>query len=311
MGIARRLLAWASIGVCVVVWAGCEGTKPAGPEERAASAPPAKADRSIADRLSCSSLCLLKHPTEQALAAIAGMGYKYVDLSCLTWAPHASVVEMHKDFEKEVSRVERLLAKYDLGVSNLTYDSLEIKPFDQYTEDFRLLARLAHRLDARLINIMAPSKKYDFDEAVTKLRTLQAIAAEHGVLLSVETHVNQLTELPADAARLCERVPGLGLTLDPSHYYVGPNKGKPFDFLYPKVYGTGFRAAGTTWDQIQMPWGQGPIDFDAIVRGLEAAGYKGFYVTEYLEGFRGMADVLPQCRAFLAWGKQLRLPPVP
>lgn len=306
MKTASWLSVGASLAVCGAAWVGCDNT---GTTERGLGRP--SPDVGIADRLSCSTLCLMKHPTEQAFATIAEMGYTYVDLSCLTWAPHASVVGLHKDFDQEAARVERLLAKYKLGVSNLTYDSLEIKPFEQYEQDMGLLAHLAARLHARLINIMAPSAKYDFDEAVLKLRALQAIVAEHGVLLSVETHVNQLTELPADAARLCEQVPGLGLTLDPSHYYAGPNQGKPFDSLYPKVYGTGFRAGGMSIDTIQMPWGEGPIDFDAVVRGMEAAGYKSFYVAEYLQDFRGV-DALPQCRKFLAWGKDLKLfPPNP
>ncbi|HSW47073.1 MAG TPA: sugar phosphate isomerase/epimerase [Phycisphaerae bacterium] len=258
----------------------------------------------IADRLSCSTLCQRKQTTETAFREIADMGFRYVDLSCLTWAPHASVVNMRKDFEAEALRVERLLAAHRLGVSNLTFDAIETMPWEQYEQDFRNLVRLADRLHAKVINIMAPSKKVDLQDQIGKLRKLQAIAAEQQVRLTVETHVGQVTELPADAAKLCEQVTGLGLTLDPSHYYAGPNQGKPFDELYPKVFGTGFRAGGLAWEQIQLPWGEGPIDFAKIVRDLEAAGYKGFYVAEYLEGL-GQVDPLIECRKFLEWGRGL------
>jgi len=151
---------------------------------------------------------------------------------------------------------------------------------------------------------MAPSKKVDLQDQIVKLRRLQAMAAAGGVQLTVETHVGQVTEFPADAVNLCKEVPGLGLTLDPGHYYAGPNQGKPFDQVYPLVRGTGFRAGGSSRDTIQMPWGEGPIDFTKVVRDLEAAGYKGFYVAEYLEGL-GDVDPLPECRKFLEWGKGL------
>lgn len=265
---------------------------------------PGAGKHSIADRLSCSTLCQRKHSTEEAFKAIADMGFKYVDLSCLTWAPHVNVIELRKDFDKEAKRVEGLLAKYELKVSNFTYDPMEVKAWPEYEADFRAMARLAPRLKAKVINIMAPKKDADWQDAVGKLRKLQAIAAEHGVQLTVETHVGQMTELPADAARLCKEVPGLGLTLDPSHYYAGLNQGKPFDSLYPLVRGTGFRAGGLSFDKIQMAWGEGPIEFAKIVRDLEAADYKGFYAAEYLEA-HGPVDALDSSRKFLAWGKKL------
>ena len=92
----------------------------------------------------------------------------------------------------------------------------------------------------------------------------------------------------------------MGLTLDPSHYYAGPNQGVPFDDLYPLTRGTGFRAGGMSWKTIQLPWLQGPIDFAGIVRGLEAAGYDGFYVAEYIEGFNDV-DAVAESRRFLEW----------
>ncbi|HOW69092.1 MAG TPA: sugar phosphate isomerase/epimerase [Phycisphaerae bacterium] len=308
--IARAIMVGGFCSV-VVVLAGCDSrdvsTSQSVSADRAASKPgtlAAPARLSIAGRASCSSLVQIKQPLETVAKSISEMGYPYLDLSCLSWAPHASVVEMGKDFEKEAGRVESVLAANRLKVSNLTLDAVEIKPYAEYEEDFRLVVKLAARLKARLINIMAPSKGADWADQVKKLKALQAIAAESGVILTVETHANQITELPADAERLCKEVPGLGLTLDPSHYYAGPNQGRSFDALYPLVQGTGFRAGGMSWDTIQMPWGEGPIDFAGIVAKLEAAGYKGFYVVEYLEGFNTL-DPLAEARKFLAWAKGL------
>lgn len=259
--------------------------------------------RNVADYASCSSLVLLKQPTDKALRTIADLGYRWVDLSALKWAPHVSVTNLLQDFDGEAARVEALLAANKLRVSNLTFDAIETCPFEQYQREFEALARLAARLKARLINLMAPSLKTDRADQVEKLRQLNAIAKKHGILLTLETHVGQMTERPAEALKLCQEIPGLGLTLDPSHYYAGPNQGTPFDELLPLVQGTGFRAGGMTWKEIQMPWGEGPIDFAAIVHKLEAQGYQGFYVCEYLEGFNQL-DPLTEARKFLAWVKR-------
>ncbi len=258
------------------------------------------ASGSLASRAGCSTLCQARQPAAKAFRAIGEAGFKWLDLSALSWCRHVSTPDLVKDFEREASRIESLLASNGLRVANLTFDSFDGQPFAEYEAQFKALAKLAARLKARLINLMAPSNKTERQEAVEKLRKLQAWAAAEGVVLTVETHVGQLTERPADALWLCRQVPGLGLTLDPSHYYAGPNQGAGFDALYPHVQGTGFRAGAMKWEDIQLPWGHGPIDFRVVVGKLEAAGYKGFYVTEYIEGFNAV-NALEESRKFLQW----------
>ncbi|HOB74507.1 MAG TPA: sugar phosphate isomerase/epimerase family protein [Phycisphaerae bacterium] len=272
--------------------------------KRATATQPA---RSVAERASCSTLCLnaAKHPAEAAFKTIAEMGYRYIDLSALSFCRHIDVRALLEDFDRETARVEAALKANKLGVSNLTYDSFHGRPFDQFKKEFEALAKFAAHVRAPVINLMAPPAKANRDEAVEKLKELVAIARRHGVILTVETHAGQLTELPADALWLCRQVPGLGLTLDPSHYYAGPHQGKPFDELYPYVKGTGFRAGGMSWDTIQSPWGTGPIDFAKIVRDLEKAGYQGYYVSEYLDGFQGR-DAVAESKKFLEWIKSLQ-----
>lgn len=257
----------------------------------------------VADRAACSSLVLLKEPTDKAFQAIAAAGFKWVDLSALKWAPHVSVTNLLRDFDREAGRIESLLVTNGLRVSNLTFEPVESCPFEQFEREFEALARLAARLKARVINLMAPSLGADRADQVEKLRKLAAIAKRHGIILTLETHVGQVTEQPAEALKLCREIPGLGLTLDPSHYYAGPNQGRPFDDLLPFVQGTGLRAGGLSWKEIQLPWGEGPIDFAVIVRKLEAQGYQGCYVCEYLQGLNAV-DALAEARQFLEWAKK-------
>src|SRR6185369_7804577 len=105
----------------------------------------------------------------------------------------------------------------------------------------------------------------DFDQEVTRLKEQVAIAEGYGLVLTVETRIGTLTEMPGTAVKLCERVPGLGLTLDVSHYICGPNQNKPFDHVYPYVKHVHLRDTGRTPDKMQVRVGQGEIEYSRII----------------------------------------------
>jgi sugar phosphate isomerase/epimerase len=262
----------------------------------------AQKKRSVGERAACSSLAQRMQPLEVAAERIAGLGYRSVDVSCMNWAAHVDVQTLLTDFDKEADRVAGILADHRLGVSNLTFDAVDSweAGFDAWIGGFASVAALGERLETTLVNLMAPAASFAWDEAVARLARAVEAAGARGVRVSVETHVDQMTERPADAVRLCREVPGLGLTLDPSHFFAGPNQGQPFDGAYALAYGTGIRAGGTRKDQLQVPWGEGPVDFQEVVGKLEDAGYTGYYVAEYLEDY-SPEDPLVESEKVLAW----------
>src|SRR5262249_47606487 len=142
---------------------------------------------------------------------------------------------------------------------------------------------LAAALDVPVMTIGAAPRGTPEADEVARLRALVPVAAARGVTLTVETHTAQLTEWPAAAVRLCREVPGLGLPLDASHFYAGPNAGADFSAVYPYVRHVHLRDAGEDWAHIQVPAGSGRVDFAAIVRGLDAAGYGGKFAIEYID----------------------------
>ena len=92
------------------------------------------------------------------------------------------------------------------------------------------------------------------------------------------------------AVRLCEAEPGLGLTLDASHYYAGPNQGSDFSAVFPYVRHVHLRDAGADWEHLQVPAGAGRVDFRRIVEGLHAQGYKGKFAIEYIDSIPIVAE---------------------
>jgi sugar phosphate isomerase/epimerase len=78
-------------------------------------------------------------------------------------------------------------------------------------------------LTVPVLSVPAAAKGSDLPAEVARLTDWVKVARSEGVILTVETHSDTLTADPAGAVELCRRVPGLGLTLDPSHYVAGPD----------------------------------------------------------------------------------------
>ena len=53
--------------------------------------------------------------------------------------------------------------------------------------------------------------------------------------MALLTHAQTLTADPQVAVALCQAVPGLDLTLDPSHFLQGPNPNVDYDSVFPYV----------------------------------------------------------------------------
>ena len=147
-------------------------------------------------------------------------------------------------------------------------DLAEDVPPDTFTG----LAKAAKLLRVTQISVPASPLGTPFNTEVDRLRELLVIASRDGVRLSIKTVTGRLTEDPHTAIELCQAVRGLGLTLDPSHYIAGPNRGKPFDQVYPYVYHVHLR--DTTPEQLQVQVGLGEIDYSRTIHQLRREGYQ-------------------------------------
>lgn len=107
-----------------------------------------------------------------------------------------------------------------------------------------------------------------------RLTRLTAYAESEGLQLTVATQTGTLTEDPDQAVSLCEKVPGLGLTLDPSHYTVGPHQGKNYDQVFPYVHHVHLRDTGKGPNQFQVRVGQGQIEYGRIIAQLARYHYE-------------------------------------
>ena len=97
------------------------------------------------------------------------------------------------------------------------------------------------------------------------------ISESRGVRVSLKSQIGRLSEDPDTIKNLCEYVPGVGLTLDPSEFLCSPSKNKSYDKLLKFVYHTHLRDSKK--DKLQVRIGQGEIEYGRLITQLQSVGY--------------------------------------
>lgn len=219
--------------------------------------------------VACSTLCFGKHSLEHSLRIMEEMRFSKVDLAIHEDSNHLKPSEVCADVNRTA---QHLRALSTLGISAI---HLKFGPVDEaeMLRQFRSICRLSRLLAIPIICIPAPAATDEPVQSVERLRHWAQVADAEGVILTVETQIGTITEMPEAAMELCEKVPNLGLTLDPSHYLVGPARGLSFDDVYPYVRHVRLRDTGAGMHEFQVRVGQGQVDYGRIIGLLERESY--------------------------------------
>lgn len=225
--------------------------------------------------VACSTQCFSQQSFEEALRTIADLQFSKYEVTICERGCQLRPSEVVQDVASAAGRL-----RFGPGLTPTTF-SVEIEASDEadYDRQFQAICRLARVSTVPLISLKAalldPSVPPDtsLDEEVQRLTRLVRIADTEGIQVTVKTMIGTLTEDPDMAVTLCERVPGLGLTLDPSHYIAGPHQGKGFDQVYPYVRHVHLRDTGRKPEQFQVRVGQGSVEYGRIIAQLARHGY--------------------------------------
>jgi sugar phosphate isomerase/epimerase len=219
--------------------------------------------------VACSTLCFGKYPLERALQTIAELGFSKVDVAIHEAGPHLKPSQVAEDVHTAAARL-----RLGPGLTPSAFSvAIEAPNFAGFTKHLAAVSRLARLSSVPTLTIAAAPAGTGLDTEVRRLKALTAAAAGDGVMLSVATLAGTLTEMPEAAAELCRRVPGLALTLDPSHYITGPNQGASWDVVYPYVRHVHLRDSGAGPNQFQVRIGQGEIEYGRIISMLARHHY--------------------------------------
>jgi sugar phosphate isomerase/epimerase len=219
--------------------------------------------------VACSTLCFDRRPLDAALRTIAELGFHKFDLALHEQGRHLRPSEVAADVPAAAARL-----RLGPGLVAAAF-SVEIQAANavEYARQLRAVCRLARLSNVPLLTLSAAAAGTPPDAEVQRLARLLDVADTEGVLLTVATRRGTLTEDPDVAVTLCQRLPGLGLTYDPSHFLTGPFAGKNHDQVFPHVRHVHLRDSGRTPEQFQVRVGQGQIEYGRIVAQLARHHY--------------------------------------
>ena len=136
---------------------------------------------------------------------------------------------------------------------------------------FEAACRLAKSLGVVTMVVEASELGTPFNGEIERLRKLVAIAAGLGGVVAVKTAAGSMTQDAETTASLCRNVPGLGVTLDPSHFVYGNKKPTSWEPIIKYVSHVHLR--DTKPDLFQVRIGQGNVEYGKLVAQLERVGY--------------------------------------
>jgi sugar phosphate isomerase/epimerase len=218
--------------------------------------------------VACSTLSFSKLSLEDALRTVREMRFTKADLAIHDDGPHLTPSEVVTDPGRAAQRLKA--ANLPLAAFHLSVECTD--PADARAR-FRAVCRLARVSTVPLVTVPAARAGSDFDAEVRRFTDWTKVAETEGVILTVETHSATVTADPLGAVELCRRVPGLGITLDPSHYHIGPHGTVDYDCLYKLVRHVRLRDTGNAPEQFQVRIGQGELEYGKIISQLDRFHY--------------------------------------
>jgi len=214
-------------------------------------------------------MCFSRLPLEQALRMINELEFGKVDIAIHEQGPHLRPSEVATDVSLAAQRI-RIGPKLTPAAFSL---EIEADNEEASLRQLRAICKLGRMTAVSVLTMTASSVGVGMDAEVKRLTKLTRLVTAEGLALTVATKTGTLTETPAAAAELCGRVPGLGLTLDPSHYINGPHQGGSFDEVIPYVKHVHLRDTAKGPGKFQVRIGQGEIEYGRLISQLERARY--------------------------------------
>jgi Sugar phosphate isomerases/epimerases len=245
-------------------------------------------------------------PTPDAVQLVKMLGFDSIALGL--WGAHTQLsARTLPDDPDAVGGLADLLGRSGLAVSDVFFipdADYSVMAIDHPSPDERAAGRerfvkaleVARRLGSRGITLV-PGVAYPDVDAAESLRTaaeeLRArvdLGQAAGVQVTVEPHIGSITETPAQVLELLGLVPGLGITLDLSHFVMQgiAQSEVDIDELYARIGLV--HARGARPGRLQVGMADNTIDFRAMVQRLKAVGYDGLIATEYLWVAQGGCD---------------------
>ncbi len=234
-------------------------------------------------RIAGSSLSFSKRSLNEALKALADLGFSFVDIGAMEGWAHLRPSEMAEQPQKVAETVRQLCKQVGLTPVALNV-GLGTNDLAEQKHRLRGVCAVAKALQVPVVTLGTNPRGTPLEREVERWRQLVAVAKEFGITLAFEPHFFQLAEEPKVAHALVQQVEGLRITLDPSHFAIQGLRLADYRSLLPYVAHVHLRDAGNSgWETVQVPVGKGCVEFSALIRALREVGYNGALSCEYID----------------------------
>ncbi len=225
--------------------------------------------------VAASTGCFPDLPLPDVMERLAGLEYTNIEIQL-----HESGVFRPSDVASDVNRAA-ILCRTPHCLTAVAYSvELEIPPSEEYYRRWKACCLLARATQVGTLVTRASALGTPFNEEIERLRKMTAIATENGLVVGLVTETGRMTERPDTATDLCNYVPGLRLTLDPSYYHSGAFYGVNYDALFK--YTCHVRLRDSTKEKFQVRIGQGIIEYGRIVSMLEKYRYNRALCADFV-----------------------------
>lgn len=253
-------------------------------------------ERPLAERLSCADSTFPRLSHETALRVIADLGIPAADVCVFAGSDHTPPAAVVADAAAAADRVRRRLERCELAVADVfaifggDFGELAVNHPDAQVRGnslahFRAVLDFAARLGAPGVTLL-PGVLFDGVDpdaslalAAAELQRRAELAAEAGLRLAIEPHVQSIVETPARTLDLLRQAPAVRLALDHSHFVFQGIPQAEADALIPHAAHVHLRQAAP--GVMQARTSEGAIDFPALRDQLDAHGYDGYLALEY------------------------------
>jgi sugar phosphate isomerase/epimerase len=213
-----------------------------------------------------STECFPDLPLDQAMERLAELEYTAVEIDIHEGGSHLQPDAVLADPTAAVAACSDLQRLKPVALS------FAAPTDDTVYEKFDACCRLAKSLGIVTLVVESSELGTPFNGEIERLRKFVAIAASYGMLVGVKTEAERMTQDAETTASLCRNVPGLGVTLDPSHSIFGRKKPASWDSILQYVCHVHLR--DTKPEAFQVRVGQGNVEYGRIVSQLSRVGYK-------------------------------------
>jgi len=248
-------------------------------------------------KLACADFTFPLLPHDKVLKLIAMLGFEGVDIGLFEERSHLWPSREFADISRSAGDLKRKLGDLGLQPADIFLQmDPDFRPFainhpepdrrEKARDWFLRTLEYADACGCRHVTGL-PGVRFEEELASESLarcveelqwRVEQATGA--AVVFGVEAHVGSIVPTPSEASALVDRVPGLTLTLDYTHF---TRAGLPDSEIEPLLqHASHFHVRGAREGRLQASFRENTIDYERVTDRMRKVGYRGWVGIEYV-----------------------------